>query len=58
MSFKRNMELKLLQSQINPHFLYNTLDNIMWLAEDGKTTENKIQRGRGREEYEEPRVVS
>lgn len=36
---KRNMELKLLQSQINPHFLYNTLDNIMWLAEDGKTTE-------------------
>jgi len=36
---KRNMELKLLQSQINPHFLYNTLDNIMWLAEDGKTTD-------------------
>ncbi|MCR4841816.1 MAG: histidine kinase [Eubacterium sp.] len=32
----RNLELKLLQSQINPHFLYNTLDNIMWLAEDEK----------------------
>lgn len=27
-------ELKLLQEQINPHFLYNTLDNIIWLAED------------------------
>ena len=32
----RNMELKLLQSQINPHFLYNTLDNIVWLAEDDR----------------------
>lgn len=26
-------ELKLLQAQINPHFLYNTLDAIIWLAE-------------------------
>jgi two-component system sensor histidine kinase YesM len=26
-------ELKLLQAQINPHFLYNTLDTIVWLAE-------------------------
>ncbi len=33
----RNLELKLLQAQINPHFLYNTLDNIVWLAEDGRT---------------------
>ena len=32
----RNLELKLLQAQINPHFLYNTLDNIVWLSEDGK----------------------
>lgn len=32
----RDMELRLLQSQINPHFLYNTLDNIIWLAEDGR----------------------
>lgn len=32
----RNMELKLLQEQINPHFLYNTLDNIVWLAEDDR----------------------
>lgn len=33
----RNLELRLLQAQINPHFLYNTLDNIVWLAEDGRT---------------------
>ena len=26
----------LLQSQINPHFLYNTLDTIIWLVETGK----------------------
>ncbi len=32
----RNLELKLLQSQINPHFLYNTLDNIVWLSEGGR----------------------
>ncbi|MBQ7565447.1 MAG: sensor histidine kinase [Lachnospiraceae bacterium] len=30
----RNLELRLLQAQINPHFLYNTLDNIVWLAQD------------------------
>ncbi|MCR5775490.1 MAG: histidine kinase [Lachnospiraceae bacterium] len=34
-----NLELKLLQAQINPHFLYNTLDNIIWLAEDGRKEE-------------------
>lgn len=32
----RTMELKLLQAQINPHFLYNTLDAIVWLAEAGE----------------------
>lgn len=32
----RNAELALLQSQINPHFLYNTLDTIVWLAEAGE----------------------
>ncbi len=31
----RATELKLLQAQINPHFLYNTLDTIIWLAEAG-----------------------
>jgi len=29
-------EMKLLQAQINPHFLYNTLDSIVWMAEDGE----------------------
>ena len=28
-------EMKLLQAQINPHFLSNTLDSIVWMAEDG-----------------------
>lgn len=29
---KKNAEINLLQSQINPHFLYNTLDSIRWMA--------------------------
>lgn len=33
----RATELKLLQAQINPHFLYNTLDTIIWLAEDNQS---------------------
>lgn len=33
----RASELRLLQEQINPHFLYNTLDNIIWLAESNET---------------------
>lgn len=32
----RLVESKLLQAQINPHFLYNTLDTITWLAEAGQ----------------------
>lgn len=32
----RKAEFELLQSQINPHFLYNTLDTIVWLAESGE----------------------
>lgn len=35
----REAELKLLQEQINPHFLYNTLDTIIWLAESRKSEE-------------------
>lgn len=29
---QKNAELALLQSQVNPHFLYNTLDSIQWMA--------------------------
>lgn len=31
---KREAELKILQAQIKPHFLYNTLDTIQWMAQD------------------------
>ncbi len=36
---KRKSDFKLLQSQINPHFLYNTLDSIVWMGETGKNKE-------------------
>ncbi|MBP5519268.1 MAG: sensor histidine kinase [Treponema sp.] len=32
-------EMKALQAQITPHFLYNTFDTIVWLAEEEKTDE-------------------
>ena len=35
----RSAELSLLQAQINPHFLYNTLDAIVWLVETKKNDE-------------------
>ena len=33
----RRVDLRLLQEQINPHFLYNTLDTIVWLIEGNET---------------------
>ena len=33
----RKSEMNVLQAQINPHFLYNTLDSILWMAESGET---------------------
>lgn len=36
---KKEAELKALQSQINPHFLYNTLDSMYWMARLSRTEE-------------------
>lgn len=39
---KRRGELDVLQSQINPHFLYNTLDSVVWMTENGRTDEATV----------------
>ncbi|MGL4741863.1 MAG: sensor histidine kinase [Sarcina sp.] len=36
---KRKLELDILQAQINPHFLYNTLDSVIWMVECEKNKE-------------------
>ena len=36
---QKRAEFDTLQSQINPHFLYNTLDIIVWMIENEQKTE-------------------
>ncbi len=36
---KRETELDVLQNQINSHFIFNTLNNVQWLASAGRTTD-------------------
>ncbi len=35
----KKAEMRVLQAQINPHFLYNTLDAILWLTESNRNEE-------------------
>ena len=37
---KQKSELDVLQSQINPHFIYNSLDSVVWLIESGRYDES------------------
>ncbi|HIT89049.1 MAG TPA: sensor histidine kinase [Candidatus Merdenecus merdavium] len=39
---KRKAQMKALQAQIHPHFLYNTLDSIIWMAESRKHHEEVV----------------
>ncbi len=38
-AIKRDLELRLMQSQINPHLLYNTLDSVIWAARSNNTAQ-------------------
>ena len=40
---KHLIQLQLLQAQVNPHFLYNTLDTIIWLIEGGQTEDDAVE---------------
>lgn len=40
---KRKAEMRALQAQINPHFLYNTLDSIIWMAEGKDNSEQVVE---------------
>ncbi|WP_283674683.1 sensor histidine kinase [Butyricicoccus sp. Marseille-Q5471] len=35
----KKAELRALQAQITPHFVYNTLETVVWLAEEGRNRE-------------------
>ena len=39
MKIQQGMEIQLLQQQINPHLLYNTLDSVLWILQQNKTAE-------------------
>lgn len=45
---QKNAEIKALEAQINPHFIYNTLDSINWMAiEQGEFEISKVLRDLG-----------